>query len=385
MLDQPIDRDKGEGRLPLPGTRSGEGSCEPRTRIVGVTLPPNLKPIKLQGDVPQDFLGHAQVSSLTWLNFTVRDMEREGSAIAATFGFGESLVPTLLKGYLGNFEDRSVEFGILLPAVRVKKAEMACFPLIVLVKKNLILTMHPEDITRLVNFSRYADTFVRKLPEGKQPEDHVTLMLCRIIDENNGRNFEQLREIEDQVNWLSVSLLDPKAQRDALGKSIYEIKHTLISYLNALWSTLDVLNNLRYGDADLITGNPKVLAKVNLLVVDVTQQISLSKQISEILASGLEVLHSINNNQLQALNNRMALAMTWLTILGTAVLVPNTLATIGSLVTMEGDMLTAFLALIGLSTLAATILAWWWVSRKVHLPTRPDEFAPAQGRKGSGK
>ena len=228
--------------------------------------------------------------------------------------------------------------GILLPAVRVKKVDFQCFPLLILVKKNLILTIHSEDVSRLVNFSRYAEAFVRKLPENMLPEDKVTTMLCRIIDENNNRNFEQLREIEDQADWLSESLLDMKAERSMLGKSIYEMKHTLIVYLNTLWRTLDVLNNLRYGDADVITDNPKVLAKVNLLVVDVTQQISLSEHMSEVLASGLEVLQSIYNNQLQVLNNRMALAMTWLTILGTAVLV----------------------AASGLFALYLAGLAWWW-------------------------
>jgi magnesium transporter len=375
MADQSINQDNG-AKVPSPDPRAVECNGDLRKRIVGVTLPAGSRPLRLMGDDPQDFLEHAQSSALTWLNFTVKDVEREGTRIATVFGFSESLVPSLLKGYFANFDDRDVELGILLPAIRVKKVDFSWYPLVVLVKKNLILTIHPEDVTRLVNFSRYAESFVRKLPENKLPEDKVTLMLCRIIDENNNRNFEQLREIEDQADWLSESLLDPKAERNTLGKSIYEMKHTLITYLNTLWSTLDVLNNLRYGDADVISDNPKVLAKVNLLVVDVTQQISLSEHMSEVLASGLEVLQSIYNNQLQVLNNRMALAMTWLTILGTAVLVPNTLATIGGMIPMEGTTLNMFLLLIVLSTLASTIVAWWWVSRKVFLPTRPDEYVP---------
>ncbi len=376
MVDQSINRDTNGAKMPLPDARPMEGNGDLRKRIVGVTLPPGSKPLRLAGDALQEFQGCAQTSALTWLNFTVKDVEREGAEIATAFGFSEGLVPALLKGYFANFDDRDVELGILLPAVRVKKVDFSWHPLIVLVKKNLILTIHSEDVTRLVNFSRYAESFVRKLPENKLPEDKVTLMLCRIIDENNNRNFEQLREIEDQADWLSESLLDPKAERNLLGKSIYEMKHTLITYLNTLWSTLDVLNNLRYGDADVISDNPKVLAKINMLVVDVTQQISLSEHMSEVLASGLEVLQSIYNNQLQVLNNRMALAMTWLTILGTAVLVPNTLATIGGMMSKDGPTMDAFLVLIILSTLASTVIAWWWVSHKIFLPTRADEYVP---------
>ncbi|OPY26711.1 MAG: CorA-like Mg2+ transporter protein [Methanomassiliicoccales archaeon PtaU1.Bin030] len=360
---------------------NGNGYEVPKKKAVAVTLPPGSKPLKLYGDSADEFIPKIQGSSLTWINFTVKDVEKDGTLVATAFGFSESMVPTLLKGYFTNFEDRDVELGILLPAVRVKKVDFQCFPLLILVKKNLVLTIHSEDVSRLVNFSRYAEAFVRKLPENMLPEDKVTTMLCRIIDENNNRNFEQLREIEDQADWLSESLLDMKAERSMLGKSIYEMKHTLIVYLNTLWRTLDVLNNLRYGDADVITDNPKVLAKVNLLVVDVTQQISLSEHMSEVLASGLEVLQSIYNNQLQVLNNRMALAMTWLTILGTAVLVPNTLATIGGLLPLEGSSLTWFLYVILFSTLASTALAWWWVSKKIYLPTRADEFVPVNERR----
>lgn len=360
---------------------NGNGNEVPKKKAVAVTIPSGSKPLKLYGDNAEEFLPKIQGSSLTWINFMVKDVEKDGTQVATAFGFSESMVPTLLKGYFTNFEDRDVELGILLPAVRVKKVDFQCFPLLILVKKNLILTIHSEDVSRLVNFSRYAEAFVRKLPENMLPEDKVTTMLCRIIDENNNRNFEQLREIEDQADWLSESLLDMKAERSMLGKSIYEMKHTLIVYLNTLWRTLDVLNNLRYGDADVITDNPKVLAKVNLLVVDVTQQISLSEHMSEVLASGLEVLQSIYNNQLQVLNNRMALAMTWLTILGTAVLVPNTLATIGGLLPLEGSSLTWFLYVILFSTLASTMLAWWWVSKKIYLPTRADEFVPVSERR----
>ena len=360
------------------GSGNENGNDLLKRKAVAVTLSPGSKPLKLHGDTAQEFLPKIQASTLTWINFTVKDVEKDGPGVATAFGFSESLVPTLLKGYLANFEDRDVELGMLLPAVRLKKVDFQCFPLIVLVKKDIVLTIHSEAVSRLVNFARYAEVFFRKLPDNKLPEDKVTLLLCRIIDENNNRNFEQLREIEEQADWLSESLLDLKAERTMLGKSIYEMKHTLILYLNTLWSTLDVLNNLRYGDADVITDNPKVLAKVNLLVVDVTQQISLSEHMSEVLASGLEVLQSIYNNQLQVLNNRMALAMTWLTILGTAVLVPNTLATIGGLLPLEGSSLSWFLYVIIFSTVASTILAWWWVSKKIYLPTKADEWVPTK-------
>jgi magnesium transporter len=168
-------------------------------------------------------------------------------------------------------------------------------------------------------------------------------------------------------------LLGTTGARMEIGKQIYELKHTLITYLNTLWRTLDVLHSLRYGDAALISDSPKMLAQVGLLVEDVNRQISLSEHMSEVLASGLEVLQALYNNQLQLLNNRMALTMTWLTILGTAVLVPNTLATIfGSLIGLDRNTLIWYLVILVASTAEATYLAYWWVKKKVNLPRGPD-------------
>ena len=86
---------------------------------------------------------------------------------------------------------------------------------------------------------------------------------------------------------------------------------------------------------------------------------------SEVLASGLEVLQSIFNNQLQALNNRMARVMTYLTVIGTAVLVPNTLATIfsNSAFNMQPDDLWWYVTLLVVSTVLSTWLVWLWVRK----------------------
>src|SRR3989338_9746880 len=106
------------------------------------------------------------------------------------------------------------------------------------------------------------------------------------------------------------------------------MKHALIVYLGSLWSTLDVLNSLRYGDPLLLTDEDRLLDQLDALSSEVNTHIVLAEHLSEVLASGLEVLQSIYNNQLQVLNNKLAMVVTYLTIIGTAVLVPNTIATV---------------------------------------------------------
>jgi magnesium transporter len=152
------------------------------------------------------------------------------------------------------------------------------------------------------------------------------------------------------------------------------MKHALITYLNALWDTVHVLHTLRYGDAELITDDPKLQDKLGILYEDVNRQIGLAEHMSEVLASGLEVLQSIYNNELQNLNNRLALIMTYFTIIGSAVLVPNTLATMmGNSVFDIGtkDLWWYLLMMIG-STIATAVLVYWWVKKQGWLPKKMD-------------
>lgn len=342
-------------------------------RAVCVAIPHVGKPVRILGNSPTEFISTLQNSTLAWINFTVCDIAKDGAEIATLLGFSASLLPEVIKGYHASFVDGETELGIMVPAVRIAKLDLRSYPLVILVRKDLIVTIHSEEVVRLVQFSRYADVYMRKLPESMPLDDRLTSMLVRILDENNSRNFEYLREIEEQGDEMSELLLNPKTPRMEVGKQIYNLKHTLITYLNTLWRTLDVLHNLRYGDAQLVSDNPKMLAQIGLLVEDVNRQISLSEHMSEVLASGLEVLQAIYNNQLQILNNRMALTITWLTILGTAVLVPNTLATIfGYVFNLDWRLQLWTLSVMFLATGLATYLAYWWVTRKVRLPTAPE-------------
>lgn len=332
------------------------------------------KPLKLTGDNPHEFIPFLKESSIAWLNFPVEDIKKDADIVAMSLGFSSSLVPTLLSSYLSAYEDRDTEMGLMLPAVMVKKFDVLISPVLILIRKDLIVTIHAENVNRLIRLSRYADAFMRKIKPNLTQEDKLSIILTRIIDENNNLNFEHLRELEAQGDELSKNLLDPMASRGLIAPEIYNMKHALISYLDTLWATLDVINSLRHGDAELITDNPKLLARIGILSDDVNRHISLSEHMSEVLASGLEVLQSIYNNQLQILNNRLAFVMTWLTILGTAVLVPNTLATILSnpAFALGPEDRVWYSVLLFVSTILATWAAYWWVKKKSLLPIKVD-------------
>ena len=69
--------------------------------------------------------------------------------------------------------------------------------------------------------------------------------------------------------------------------------------MNSLWETVDVLHALRYGDAELITDEPRNSGHISVMADEIKGQIGLAEHMSEVLASGLEVMQSIYNNQLQ--------------------------------------------------------------------------------------
>lgn len=313
-------------------------------------------------------------AKIVWLDYLVNDVKSETPKIAEKFGFNKKLVSILLKRRREGYEDFDSELGLKLPAIYVKGLEVVVDPVIILIRKNIILTIHGQRAQRFMRFRRYAEVYMRKISRTEPLRDKITRLLSRIIDENNSRNFDHLREIEEYGDTMSKRLMDLHTPRAELGPEIYNMKHALIVYLDALWETIDVLNSLRYGDANLLTDDPRVLARIELLAADVNRQIALSEHMSEVLASGLEVLQSIYNNQLQMLNNRMAFAMTYLTILGTAVLVPNTIATVlaNPLFNMTPQDEGWYLALIVGSTIVSTAFAYFWVKRQGWMPKTVD-------------
>ena len=321
-----------------------------------------------------DFIGMINTAQVAWIDFIVEDFDREAFAIAKSLGFTELLVRNLLKDPKGGYEDFENEMGLLVPAIHIKGFEVVIDMLLILISEKVIVTLHTTEVKRFFRVRRYAETLLRKIPSKKLQKDKITHLLIRIIDENNTKNFDYLRGIEEQGDRLSKELADPKSSREIIGPRIYDMKHALIVYLGGLWATVDTLNALRYGDAELLTDDPKILNRINGLIGEVNSQIGLAEHLSEVLASGLEVLQSIYNNQLQLLNNRLALLVAYLTIIGTALLVPNTIATVAGnpAFSFTSADLPWYLATIGLSTILATIVSWWAVRRMGLLPKTAD-------------
>ncbi|MDD1686664.1 CorA family divalent cation transporter [Methanoregula sp.] len=310
-------------------------------------------------------------ASIAWIDCSIKDEEREMEPLTLRAGFTKVPIPKLAHGFYSAYEDYDTELGIMLPSVTVKGEKMTVHPLFILIREKLVLTVHSDEINRLLRFSRYAQPFFKRIAAESVP-DKITLTLERIIDENNDRNFEYLREIEMHGDAISKSLIEESVAKKKIARDIYRMKHVLIDYLNVLWATKDVVDSLRYGDADLITNDEKLLGRIGILSDNIDRHIELSEQMSTVLASGLEVMQSIYNNQLQTTNNRFALVTAYLTVLGTAFLVPNTIATVAGSGVMEGTMAAQwwYVPLLFGSTIVATVVSLLWV---VHVWKKKEE------------
>jgi magnesium transporter len=338
--------------------------------------------IKAESDNVSEIVGHVKEDALEWMDFTVENINEDSFVIATSLKFSLQLVASVISDRYSSYEDLDSELGLKVPAVQVERFDVKVYPLLIFIRKNLIVT--PKEVLRLQKIYRYADIFMKKIRQDLPWMDKLTILLTRIIDENNQKNFNGLRIIEEEGDYLGKFLVDPKSSREKIGQDIYTMKHALITYLNTLWASWDVINSLRYGDAETITDNQKLLQRVGILGDDISRQISLAEHMSEVLASGLEVLQSIYNNQLQILNNRLALMVGYLTIIGTALLVPNTIATIaGNQMFPFSQMdIPAYLSLLIGSTIIATIVSWWAVKKYGLLPKRPDENDAPKKRNG---
>jgi magnesium transporter len=345
---------------------------------------------KQEDEAPNNFLEIVNHSSITWVDYITDDPTKDLPMVAAQMGFTEAFINNLSGCDQLNYSDFDTEMWLTFPAVQIRGTDVKAHPLVVLIRKNLIFTFHPRLIDkRFLRLRRYSETFLRKIPMDIRPEDRLTILLLRILEANNDSNFRHLRIIEEFGDDLNRDLMDRDVDKAVLGPKIYEMKHALIIYLNALWESVDVLQTIRYGDAELLTDNPKLVNLFAAMVDQVKSQIGLSEHMSEVLASGIEATQSIYNNQLTIannqltisnnkltlLNNRLSKIVAYLTIIGTAILIPNTIATVlGNSVWVIGpDFLPAYLVLMTSATIGGSLLMWGWI-KKTGLMGHSGEF-----------
>ena len=346
--------------------------------------------IRQESESPTNFMEILNRSVITWIDYITDDPVKDLPVVAAQMGFSESFISNLPCCDQLNYSDFDNEMWLTFPTIQIRGTDVKAYSMIVLIRKNLIVTFHIRLVDkRFLRLRRYSETILRKIPTDIKPEDRLTILLSRILEANNDSNFRHLRIIEEFGDELNKDLMDKDCDKSVLGPKIYEMKHALIIYLNALWESVDVLQAIRNGDAELLTDDPKLVNMVGAMVEQVKNQIGLSEHMSEVLASGIEATQAIYNNQLTiannqltisnnrltVLNNRFAKLVAYLTLIGTVLLIPNTMATmLGNSVWVFGpESMGVYLTLFIGATVVGTIVMWYWMKKSGLLDETPTQ------------
>jgi magnesium transporter len=318
---------------------------------------------KLANISPEEILSVSSSCTVSWTECIVDDLPEAAKDVTKALGI--TLDPSIvLASYLSGYEDRGEILGLMLPTIMFTGSKVRVTPMLIYLRKDHIVTVQDEHAGKILRLSEYASTFFRRLPT--KPEewaDRQTTLLIRIIDELSEHNFTVLRMIVEAAEQIEIDLAGLRQIPRDLTVEMSSIKTSVLTFLNAIWATHTTVHSLRYGDPDMVTDNDTILSKFDVVLAGLERQIQMAEHVLEVLTAGMNVLQT-------EVSNKLGSFLLWLSVIGTAVLVPNTLATIyGAFPAPESMSLTRLLALI-FSTAGATYGSYWFVAKWWQKPRR---------------
>ena len=290
--------------------------------------------------------------SMSWIEFVVDDVSSDAEEIVSKLKI-QLDSNTVLNGYYSNYEDIGNLLGVTIPLVQIKGGHVSPSPVLIYVSENSIISIHDEGAERMMNLSASSEGFLKNLPnkEGDLPE-RLSILLARIIDEISERNYDTLRVLVERAQSIELELGSEKSvTAKEVSLEMSKIKRAILTFLSAVWATHTTIHSLRYGDAAVLTDRPELLSRFDIVLDDINRQIQLAEQILELLSTGVNVIQT-------QLTNRLSTIILWLTVIGTAVLVPNTLATIFAIVPDSHLLFREMAITIILTTIFGSVLSY---------------------------
>jgi magnesium transporter len=290
--------------------------------------------------------------SMSWIEFVVEDVSSDAEEIVSKLKI-QLDSNSVLNGYYSNYEDIGNLLGVTIPLVQIKGGHVSPSPVLIYVSENSIISIHDEGAERMMNLSASSEGFLKNLPnkEGDLPE-RLSILLARIIDEISERNYDTLRVLVERAQSIELELGSEKSvTAKEVSLEMSKIKRAILTFLSAVWATHTTIHSLRYGDAAVLTDRPELLSRFDIVLDDINRQIQLAEQILELLSTGVNVIQT-------QLTNRLSTIILWLTVIGTAVLVPNTLATIFAIVPNSHLLFREMAITIILTTVFGSVLSY---------------------------
>ena len=306
------------------------------------------------------------IGNLTWIECVVDDIVDETPKILEKLDI--KMDPKLLlSGYVTAYEDAGDTLGIMLPFIVTGDSRTQTSPVLIFMKKDLIVTIHDDYGGKITKLYNYSNSLMRKLP--KEPEqwaDRQTILLFRLMDEVSETNFSTLRTIVEQAEQLEIDLAGSRQTDRDIGFELSNMKRSLLTYLNAVWATHDTVRNVKFGDPDMLTDDDDILEKFEVILGRLDRQIQMAENVMEIISTGVTIIQAETTNKLTKL-------IVWLTVAATAVLVPNTIATIFGIPDLQISW-TWIIPILILSTLFSVIVTYRWTNQFRVNPFRSKKF-----------
>ena len=295
------------------------------------------------------------IGNLTWIECVVDDIVTETPKILEKLDI-QMDPKVLLSGYVSAYEDAGDTLGIMLPFIVTGNSRIQTSPVLIFMKKDLIVTIHDDYGGKITKLYNYSNSLMRKLP--KEPEqwaDRQTILLFRLMDEVSETNFSSLRTIVEQAEQIEIDLAGPRQVERDVGFEISNMKRSLLTFLNAVWATHDTVRSVKFGDPDMLTDDDDVLEKFEVILGRLDRQIQMAENVMDIISTGITIIQTETSNKLTKL-------IVWLTVAATAVLVPNTVATIFGIPDLEISWSWIAPILI-ISTLISAIVTYRWTKQ----------------------
>ena len=306
------------------------------------------------------------IGNLTWIECVVDDIVDETPKILEKLDI--KMDPKLLlSGYVTAYEDAGDTLGIMLPFIVTGDSRTQTSPVLIFMKKDLIVTIHDDYGGKITKLYNYSNSLMRKLP--KEPEqwaDRQTILLFRLMDEVSETNFSSLRTIVEQAEQLEIDLAGSRQTDRDIGFELSNMKRSLLTYLNAVWATHDTVRNVKFGDPDMLTDDDDILEKFEVILGRLDRQIQMAENIMDMISTGVTIIQTETSNQLTKL-------IVWLTVAATAVLVPNTVATIFGIPDLQISW-TWVVPILVISTFISAVVTYRWTKKWRVNPFRTKKF-----------
>jgi len=104
------------------------------------------------------------VGGLIWIECVVDDIVGESPKILKKLGI--TMDPSvLLSGYVSSYEDAGDTLGLMMPFIVTGGNRTHISPLLIFIKKDLIVTIHDDAGGKITKLYNYSNTLLRKLPK----------------------------------------------------------------------------------------------------------------------------------------------------------------------------------------------------------------------------